>query len=77
MIRNKAGYTPFGTGSRSCLGRFLAEDMMRGIVGRIVKEYRFQLAPGETGNRVLDEVKDQFVPNPGPLSLIFEHRKKE
>ncbi|KAF4511026.1 hypothetical protein G6O67_002864 [Ophiocordyceps sinensis] len=74
MVRNRAGYTPFGTGSRSCLGRFLAEDMMRGVITRVVKRFRFKLAPGETGNRVLDEMRDQFVPNPGPLSLCFEER---
>lgn len=49
--------------------------MMRGVVSRLVQDFRFTLAPGETGNRVLDMVKDQFVPNPGPLSLCFERRQ--
>lgn len=47
---------------------------MRGVITRVVKRFRFKLAPGETGNRVLDEMRDQFVPNPGPLSLCFEER---
>lgn len=61
-------------GTNACLGRFLAEDMMRCLIARIVKKFTFRLAPGETGNRVLEDMKDQFVPNPGPLSLCFELR---
>ena len=48
--------------------------MMRGVISRVVKKYHFELAPGETGNRVLEEVRDQFVPNPGPLMLSFKLR---
>ena len=100
MVRDRSGYSPFGTGkqaaptaqandggrsltapprgarpgSRSCLGRFLAEDMMRMVIASVVKRYRFRLGPGETGERVMGETRDQFVPNPGPLSLCFEER---
>lgn len=45
---------------------------MRAVIARVIKRYRFTLAPGETGNRVLEQIKDQFVPNPGPLSVCFE-----
>ncbi|KXH40889.1 cytochrome P450 [Colletotrichum simmondsii] len=74
MIRNVAAFAPFGTGHHSCLGRFLATDTMRFVVARLVKKYHFRLAPGETGNRVFDDVRDQFTSNPGPLSLCFELR---
>ncbi|KAL2873868.1 hypothetical protein SGCOL_010934 [Colletotrichum sp. CLE4] len=74
MIRNLAAFAPFGTGHHSCLGRFLATDTMRFVVARLVKKYHFRLAPGETGNRVFDDVRDQFTSNPGPLSLCFELR---
>ncbi|GKT57817.1 cytochrome P450 [Colletotrichum tofieldiae] len=74
MIRNAAAFAPFGTGHHSCLGRFLAMDTMRFVVAKLVKKYHFRLAPGETGNRVFDDIKDQFTSNPGPLSLCFELR---
>ncbi|KAJ3943433.1 uncharacterized protein N0V96_006358 [Colletotrichum fioriniae] len=74
MIRNVTAFAPFGTGHHSCLGRFLATDTMRFVVARLVKKYHFRLAPGETGNRVFDDVRDQFTSNPGPLSLCFELR---
>ncbi|KAF6811049.1 cytochrome p450 [Colletotrichum sojae] len=74
MVRNAAAFAPFGTGHHSCLGRFLATDTMRFVVARLVKKYRFRLAPGETGTRVFDEIRDQFTSNPGPLSLCFELR---
>lgn len=64
----------YKSGTNACLGRFLAEDMMRCLVARVVKKFNFRLAPGETGNRVLEDMKDQFVPNSGPLSLCFELR---
>ncbi|KAK2053246.1 cytochrome P450 [Colletotrichum caudatum] len=74
MIRNAAAFAPFGTGHHSCLGRFLATDTMRFVVARLVKKYHIRLAPGETGNRVFEEIRDQFTSNPGPLSLCFELR---
>ncbi|OLN85286.1 Tryprostatin B 6-hydroxylase 2 [Colletotrichum chlorophyti] len=74
MVRNAAAFAPFGTGHHSCLGRFLATDTMRFVVARLLKKYRIRLAPGETGKRVFEEVKDQFTSNPGPLSLCFELR---
>ncbi|WQF83912.1 Putative cytochrome P450 [Colletotrichum destructivum] len=74
MVRNAAASAPFGTGHHSCLGRFLATDTMRFVVARLVSKYRFRLAPGETGNRVFDDIRDQFTSNPGPLSLCFELR---
>lgn len=44
------------------------------VIARLIKKYRFCLAPGETGNRVMDDMTDQFVPYPGALSLCFEKR---
>ncbi|KAF9876190.1 cytochrome p450 [Colletotrichum karsti] len=74
MVRNASAFAPFGTGHHSCLGRFLATDSMRFVVARLVKKYHIRLAPGETGTRVFDEIRDQFTSNPGPLSLCFELR---
>ncbi|CAN8097825.1 unnamed protein product [Discula destructiva] len=74
LILNSAGFAPFGLGSQSCLGRVLAEDLMRCLVARLVFRYRIRLAPGETGKRVMEDMDDQFIPYPGPLDLSFELR---
>ncbi|KAI0838421.1 cytochrome P450 [Hypoxylon sp. FL0890] len=74
MIRNVAAFNPFSIGHNSCLGRLLAMDTMRYVTARLVKKYRFHLAPGETGLRVFDDMADQFTANPGNLTLCFEPR---
>jgi cytochrome P450 len=61
-------------GHHSCLGRQLAMDTMRRVTARLIKKYRFHLAPGETGLCVFNEMVDQFTANPGNLSLCFELR---
>ena len=52
----------------------MAIDVLRITAAQLVKKYRFNLAPGETGHRVLEDMKDQLAPNPGHLALIFEKR---
>lgn len=74
MIRNVAAFNPFSIGHNSCLGRLLAMDTMRYVTARLVKKYRFHLAPGETGMSVFDDMADQFTANPGKLTLCFELR---
>ncbi|KAI1765225.1 hypothetical protein GGR53DRAFT_490914 [Hypoxylon sp. FL1150] len=53
----------------------MAMDIMRLTIGRLVKKYHITLAPGETGNRVLEDMKDQFVTNLGTLQLQFIPRQ--
>ena len=52
----------------------MALDMMRCVTAKLVKKYRFRLAPGDTGRHVLEDMKDQLAPNPGRLALCFELR---
>lgn len=52
----------------------MATDMLRATTARLIKNYRFRLAPNDTGHRVLGEMKDQLAPNLGQLSLCFEKR---
>lgn len=47
---------------------------MRHVTAKLIKKYRISLATGETGLKVLGDLKDQFVANPGDLSLCFELR---
>ncbi|KAI9643581.1 hypothetical protein NHQ30_008202 [Ciborinia camelliae] len=58
----------------SCIARVMAIDVLRITTAQVIKKYRFSLAPGETGRRVLDDMKDQLAPNPGHLTLVFEKR---
>ncbi|PYI01926.1 benzoate 4-monooxygenase cytochrome P450 [Aspergillus sclerotiicarbonarius CBS 121057] len=74
MVRNRAAYAPFGTGHHSCLGRFLAMDEMRLVTARLVKKYHFRMPPGETGECVLRDMRDQFTATPGRLRVRFELR---
>jgi tryprostatin B 6-hydroxylase len=75
MVRNKSGFVPFGLGHHSCLGRAFAMNDMRLITARLVQRYRFRIPPGETGDAVLRDLKDQFTSNPGRLRLVFELRE--
>ena len=52
----------------------MANDMLRVATAQLVKRFRFRLTPGETGRRVLENMKDQLAPNPGHLALRFELR---
>ncbi|KAL2259505.1 hypothetical protein VTK26DRAFT_6795 [Humicola hyalothermophila] len=74
LVINSAANNPWGTGHHSCLARLMAMDMMRCVTAKLVSKYRFRLAPGDTGRRVLEDMKDQLAPNPGKLSLCFELR---
>ncbi|KAB8236623.1 cytochrome P450 [Aspergillus alliaceus] len=75
MVRNRAAYTPFGTGHHSCLGRAVAMNDMMLIAARLLRQYSVRFPPGETGDAVWNDWKDQFTSNPGRLRLIFESRK--
>ncbi|KAF7531612.1 hypothetical protein G7054_g8695 [Neopestalotiopsis clavispora] len=74
MIHNIAAYNPWGTAHHSCIARVMAIDVLRVVTARLIKRYQFALAPGETGDRVLSDMKDQLAPNPGHLQLVFQLR---
>lgn len=52
----------------------MAFDVLRIITAKIIMKYKFRLAPGETGLRVLEDMKDQLALNPGHLMMVFEKR---
>lgn len=58
----------------SCIARAMAFDVLRIITAKIIMKYKFRLAPGETGLRVLEDMKDQLALNPGHLMMVFEKR---
>lgn len=65
------------SGPHSCLGRPLAMNDMRLITARLIQKYRFSIPPGETGDSVWRDLKDQFTANPGCLRLVFELREDQ
>jgi tryprostatin B 6-hydroxylase len=50
---------------------------MRYALARLFKKYYCRFAPGETGESVTKNFKDQFTSNPGELRLCFELRATE
>lgn len=50
---------------------------MRYVVTRLLKNYTFRLADGDSGDCMDGQIKDQFVPNPGSLHLLFVLREEE
>ncbi|KAI0890641.1 uncharacterized protein GGS22DRAFT_151470 [Annulohypoxylon maeteangense] len=52
----------------------MAIDVPRITTAQLISKHRFRLAPGETGRRVLDDMRNQLAPNPGSLTLLVELR---
>ncbi|KAI1384223.1 cytochrome P450 [Hypoxylon trugodes] len=75
MRHNPAASTPFATGRNSCVGRQLSLDTMRCVVAKLVKKYKVRFAPGETGDRVYEDMIDHFTTTYGTLALCFELRE--
>ena len=63
-------------GRYNCVGRSLAYMEMRYVTALLALEFDFEFAPGESGERVEGEMKDQFTSNPGPLKLVFKKRQR-
>ncbi|PQE17502.1 cytochrome P450 protein [Rutstroemia sp. NJR-2017a BBW] len=71
LVLNPSAVSPFGTGLHSCVGKALALDSMRFLISKILKKYSFRLAEGDRGDCMDEQMKDQFVSNPGNLRLVF------
>ncbi|KAJ5660213.1 hypothetical protein N7507_006664, partial [Penicillium longicatenatum] len=74
MVLNRNGFVPFGTASRSCLGRGLAMNDMMMISAHVIQNYRMRFPPSENGDSVLENWKDQFTSCLGRFQLRFERR---
>jgi cytochrome P450 len=77
LVLNPSAISPFGTGLHSCVGKALALDSMRFLVSKILKKYSFRFAEGDRGDCMDEQMKDQFVSNPGSLRLVFSVHYKE
>ncbi|KAL5339970.1 cytochrome P450 [Aspergillus crustosus] len=74
MVRNRAAFTPFGTGSKSCIGRALAMNDLMLVTAHIVYNYTMEFPDGETGESVIDDWSDNFTSTLGRLRLVFKVR---
>ncbi|KAH8595452.1 cytochrome P450 [Bisporella sp. PMI_857] len=77
LILNKAAYSPFGTGHHSCVGKNLGLDAMRMVLAHLIGKYHIAFPPGETGEYMIKDLKDQFTSDPGNLRVIFKLREEK
>ncbi|KAL9608912.1 MAG: hypothetical protein Q9167_006281 [Letrouitia subvulpina] len=74
LIKNKNAFAPFALGRYYCIGKNLAYSELRYVTALLVSKYDISLAPGETGERVVEDMVDQFTASPGQLELVFSER---
>ncbi|KAL4902350.1 hypothetical protein BDW74DRAFT_169559 [Aspergillus multicolor] len=77
MVRNRAAFTPFGTGSKSCIGRALAMNDLMLVTAHIVYHYHMRFPDGEDGDEVVRDWIDNFTSTLGRLRVVFEERVYE
>ncbi|KAJ5291528.1 cytochrome P450 [Penicillium angulare] len=74
MIRDKDSFAPFGVGRRACVGKNLALTQIRLVVTILLSRYIVRFAPGETGEAVERDMRDQLTAQPGRYEVVFEPR---
>ena len=63
-------------GHYHCIGKNLAYSELRYVTALLASKYDVSFAPGETGERVMEDMVDQFTASPGQLELVFSDRKQ-
>ncbi|GLI77596.1 hypothetical protein PoHVEF18_005887 [Penicillium ochrochloron] len=76
MIRDKSAFAPFGVGRRVCVGKNLALTQIRLVATILLSQYRVRFAPGETGEAVERDMRDQLTAQPGRYAVVFEPRSE-
>lgn len=61
-------------GRTSCVGKNLALTEIRMVIASLLSAFRIHFAPGDNGEPVERDMRDQLTANPGNLNLIFERR---
>lgn len=64
----------FIPGRRTCVGKILALTQIRLVTAILLMKYRIRLAPGEMGDAVERDMKDQLTAQPGKCRVVFEAR---
>ncbi|KAF3389060.1 hypothetical protein F1880_003177 [Penicillium rolfsii] len=76
LIRDKSAFAPFGVGRRVCVGKNLALTQIRLVATILLTRYRVRFAPGETGEAVERDMRDQLTAQPGRYAVVFEPRSQ-
>ena len=74
MIKHKQAFAPFGAGRTMCVGMGLAITQIRLVSASLVKGFRISFPPGDDGEALLRDMRDQLTSQPGKLNLMFERR---
>ncbi|RAH58924.1 cytochrome P450 [Aspergillus piperis CBS 112811] len=74
LVLDKRAFTPFGVGTRTCVGKNLALTQLRLVLAILLSRYRVRFADGETGQAVERDMRDQLTAQPGRYSIVFEAR---
>ncbi|KAI9698907.1 MAG: hypothetical protein M1820_007328 [Bogoriella megaspora] len=74
LIRDKRAFAPFGVGRTSCVGKNLALTEIRMVVASLFAHFNVYFPPGDKGEAVERDMRDQLTANPGDLKLRFEAR---
>lgn len=62
------------TGRRICVGKGLALTQIRLVTAVLLTKYRVCFAPGEDGEAVERDMRDQLTAVPGKCRVVFEAR---
>ncbi|TGO47638.1 hypothetical protein BCON_0269g00040 [Botryotinia convoluta] len=86
MILDKRAFAPFGVGMfhmilktdgigrTSCVGKNLALTEVRMASAHLISAFKIHFRPGDNGDAVECDLRDQLTAKPGELRLIFEPR---
>lgn len=61
-------------GRTSCVGKNLALTEIRMVTADLLSAFDVRFAPGDNGEAVELNMRDQLTANPGDLSLVFTPR---
>ncbi|KAL8728064.1 MAG: hypothetical protein Q9166_005664 [cf. Caloplaca sp. 2 TL-2023] len=63
-----------GRRKTSCVGKNLAMTEIRMVIASLLATFRIKFVPGDHGEAVERDMRDQLTGNPGNLVLVFEPR---
>jgi cytochrome P450 len=68
--------TCISLGRRVCVGKNLALTQIRLVATILLSRYHVRFAPGETGEAVERDMRDQLTAQPGRYAVVFEPRSQ-
>lgn len=74
MVKDARGFAPFSQGRFNCVGKTLAMNEMRFVIGLLMTKFEVTFWGDERGQRLFSDLKDQFTAAPGRLELKFQAR---